>query len=141
MNRFVLILVLDGLRPDAITREDTPTLFRVGEEGVSFADSHAVFPTVTRINATAITTGTQPGTNGIVGNSMYVRAVDPRRAFDTAAFQNLLRLDEVTGGRMVMAPTLGERLQAHGRTLAAVSSRSYGSSLLLNPRAPMVWAK
>ena len=136
VNRFVLVLVLDGLRPDAITREDTPTLFRLREEGVSFADSHAVFPTVTRVNATAITTGTQPGTNGIVGNAMYVPAVDDRRAFDTAAFQNLLRLDQLTGGRMVMAPTLGERLHAHGRRLAAVSSGSTGSALLLNPRAP-----
>src|ERR1041384_5345463 len=92
VSRFVLVLVLDGLRPDAITREDTPTLFRLRQEGVSFADSHAVFPTVTRVNATAITTGTQPGTNGIVGNSMYVPALDEHRAFDTAAFQNLLRL-------------------------------------------------
>src|SRR5436309_12214816 len=113
-GRFVIVFVVDGLRPDAITAEDTPTLMKMRSEGVDFADSHAVFPTVTRVNAAALTTGTQPGTNGIVGNRMYVPGVDAGRAFDTAAFQNLLRLDEVSGGRMVMACTLGERLHAHG---------------------------
>ena len=95
-----------------------------------------MFPTVTRVNAAALSTGTQPGTNGIVGNQMYVPAVDPRRAFDTGDYRNLSRLDQATGGRLLLAPTLAERLQAHGLRLAGVSSGSTGSALLVNPRAP-----
>jgi arylsulfatase A-like enzyme len=129
--RLVIVFVVDGLRPDAITADDTPTLHRLRGEGVEFTNSHAVFPTVTRVNAAAIATGTQPGTNGIVGNQMYVAAVNPARAFDTASHRNLLAL-----GRVVHTATLAERLQAHGRLMAGISSGSTGSGLLLNPSAP-----
>ena len=64
-----IVLVLDGLRPDAITPAETPNLWRLRQEGVNFTNSHSVFPTVTRVNATAIGTGTLPGRNGVVGNS------------------------------------------------------------------------
>ena len=76
-----LVLVLDGLRPDSITADETPNLWRLRQEGVNFLNGHAVFPTVTRANATAIATGTYPDRNAIFGNSLYVRAVDPNRAF------------------------------------------------------------
>jgi arylsulfatase A-like enzyme len=135
-KRFVIAFVVDGLRPDAITAEDTPTLFRLRAEGVNFANSHAVFPTVTRVNAAALATGAQPATNGIGGNRMYVPAVDPERAFDTGNYRNFLRLAGATGGRVVSGLTLAERLEAHGLRLAGVSSGSTGSAFLLNPRAP-----
>jgi arylsulfatase A-like enzyme len=135
-KRFVIVFVVDGLRPEAITAEDTPTLFRLRTEGVDFTHGHAVFPTVTRVNSAALSTGTQPGTSGIVGNQMYVPAVDPERAFDIGNYRNLLRLDQASGGRLVFVPTLAERLQGHGLRLAAVSSGSTGSAFLLNPRAP-----
>jgi predicted AlkP superfamily pyrophosphatase or phosphodiesterase len=131
-----LVMVIDGLRPDAITPEETPNLWRLRREGVDFLNSHAVFPTVTRVNATAISTGTYPARNGILGNRIYVRAVDASRAFPNDDYRNLLRLDEVTGGGMVLVKTLGELLAERGKRLAAVSSGSTGSALLLNPRAP-----
>ena len=90
-----------GSDPTAITAEDTPTLFRLRAEGVDLVNSHAVFPTVTRVNAAAIATGTQPGTNGLVGNQMFVPAVDERRAFDTGNYRNFLALERATGGRVL----------------------------------------
>ena len=129
------MFVVDGLRPDSITAEDTPTLFRLRAEGVDLVNSHAVFPTVTRVNAAAIATGTQPGTNGLVGNQMFVPAVDERRAFDTGNYRNLLTLDRATGGRVLQAPTLAERLHTRGLVLAGVSSGSTGSAFLLNPKS------
>jgi arylsulfatase A-like enzyme len=131
-----IVLVLDGLRPDAITLEETPNLWRLRQEGVNFTNGHSVFPTVTRVNATAIGTGTLPGRNGVVGNSQYVRAVDPNHAFVNDSHKNLLRLDQVTGGGMVLVKTLGEILQERGKRLSAVSSGSTGSALLTNARAP-----
>jgi arylsulfatase A-like enzyme len=133
--RFVIVFVVDGLRPDALTVEDTPTLFRLRAEGVDFTNSHAVFPTVTRVNAATLATGAQPGTHGIVGNQMYVPAVDARRAFDTGNYRNLLELDRAAGGRLLLVRTLAERLHARGLRLAGVSSGSTGSAFLLNPRA------
>jgi arylsulfatase A-like enzyme len=131
-----IVLVLDGLRPDAITPAETPNLWRLRQEGVHFTNSHSVFPTVTRVNATAIGTGAWPGRNGVVGNSQYVRAVDPNHAFVNDDHKMLLRLDQVTGGGMVLVKTLGEILQERGKRLAAVSSGSTGSALLTNARAP-----
>src|SRR5437660_6460785 len=129
-------LVLDGLRPDAITPGETPNLWRLRQEGVNFPNSHAVFPTVTRVNATAISTGTYPDRNGILGNRIYVRAVDPNFAFSNDDHRNLLRLDEATGGGMVLAKSLAEILAERGKRLAVVSSGSTGQALVLNPRAP-----
>src|SRR5260221_6489238 len=76
-----MVLVLDGLRPDSITAEETPNLWRLRQEGVNFLNGHSIFPTVTRANATAIATGTYPSRNGIFGNTIYVRQVDPNHAF------------------------------------------------------------
>jgi len=131
-----LVLVIDGLRPDAITPEDTPNLWRLRREGVHFENGHAVFPTVTRVNAAAIATGAYPARNGMLGNRIYIRAVDLNLAFGNDDHKNLLRLDEVTGGGMVLVKSLGEILAERGKRLAAVSSGSTGQALLLNPRAP-----
>ena len=134
-RRLVVVFVVDGLRPDAITADDTPTLFRLRAEGVDLVNSHAVFPTVTRVNAAAIATGTQPGTNGLVGNQMFVPAVDARRAFDTGNYRNVQALEQAPGGRVLHVPTLAERLHARGLALAGVSSGSTGSAFLLNPES------
>ena len=127
-TRFVIVFVVDGLRPDSITPDDTPTLQRLRTEGVTFTNSHAVFPTVTRVNAATLATGAQPGTSGIVGNQMYVPAVDPQRAFGTDDYRSLRALDGATGGRVVLVPTLAERLHARGlRTAWACSSTATSS--------------
>jgi arylsulfatase A-like enzyme len=127
---------MDGLRPDSINREDTPTLFRLRQEGVSYINSHSVFPTVTRVNAAAISTGTYPDVNGLVSNSMFVPGVHPTRPFNTSDYRQLLKLREVSGGRLLFARSLAERLLERGIRFAAVSSGSTGSALLLSHRAP-----
>jgi predicted AlkP superfamily pyrophosphatase or phosphodiesterase len=134
--RLILIVVMDGLRPDSINREDTPTLFRLRQEGVSYLNSHSVFPTVTRVNAAAISTGTYPDVNGLVSNSMYGPGVNPNRPFNTSDHRQLLKLREVSNGRLLFARSLAERLLERGIRFAAVSSGSTGNALLLSHRAP-----
>jgi arylsulfatase A-like enzyme len=134
--RLILIVVMDGLRPDSINGEDTPTLFRLRQEGVSYLNSHSVFPTVTRVNAAAISTGSYPEINGLVSNSMFVPGVNPTRPFNTSDYRQLLKLRDVSNGRLLFAPSLAERLLERGFGFAAVSSGSTGSALLLNHRAP-----
>src|SRR5690554_110771 len=99
--RLILVFVLDGLRPDSIDAIETPNLFRLRQEGVNYLNGHAVFPTVTRVNAAAIATGAYPCTNGIVSNAMYVPEVNQAQAFNTGDFRSLLALDDVSGGRLV----------------------------------------
>jgi len=132
----ILIVVMDGLRPDSINHEDTPTVFRLRQEGVNYINSHSVFPTVTRVNAAAISTGHYPDVNGLMSNSMFVATVHPNLPFNTGDYRELLKLRDASQGRLLFAPSLAERLRAHGMRFAAVSSGSTGSALLLNHRAP-----
>ena len=131
-----LVFVIDGLRPDSIDPAETPNLYRLRKEGVAFEHSHAVFPTVTRVNSASIGTGAYPARHGIMGNSIYVPAVDPVRAFTNDSYERLLKLDEVTAGRMITATSLAERLERAGRRMVVVSSGSSGGALLLSPKAP-----
>ncbi len=131
-----LVFVMDGLRPDSINEADTPNLNRLRREGVAFENSHAVFPTVTRVNSTSISTGSYPARHGIMGNTIYVPAVDPQRAFRNDSFDMLMKLDEVTAGGMVTTAGIAERLERSGRKVVVLSSGSPGSSLLLAPKAP-----
>jgi predicted AlkP superfamily pyrophosphatase or phosphodiesterase len=130
-----MVFVLDGLRPDSINPVDTPNLYRLRREGVSWTNSHSAVPTVTRVNSSVIGSGAYPANTGIVGNTMYVPAMGPS-PFDTGQADNLTRLDELTGGRMLLTETLGERLTDAGKKVVAIGSGSSGGTLLLNPRAP-----
>src|SRR6185369_7029694 len=103
--RLILIVVMDGLRPDSINREDTPTIFRLREEGVNFINSHSVFPTVTRVNSAAISTGHYPDVNGLVSNSMFVPEVNPTRPINTSDYRQLLQMRDATEGRLLFVPS------------------------------------
>jgi hypothetical protein len=63
-------MVWDGLRPDFVTPQATPNLFRMARAGTRFERHHSVYPTVTVVNATAMATGGNPGSDGIEGNVM-----------------------------------------------------------------------
>ena len=131
----VIVLVIDGLRPDSITQEAAPNLARLRAEGVSFTHAHSVFPTVTRVNSTSIATGALPSQHGIVGNSLYVPKVLPG-LLNTADYLSLLKLGASNGGRVTPLTTLGEELERNGIRYVALGSGSTGSTLLLNHLGP-----
>ncbi len=135
--RLIIVFVVDGLRPDSINRDDTPTLDRLRREGVSYLNAHCVFPSVTRVNAAAISTGTYPARNGLVSNSMFHAGVNPSSAFDTGDWRELGKLASASSGRLLYARSLGERLAENGVRFAVVSSGSTGNALLLNHHAPL----
>ena len=70
----VILFVADGLRSEIVTPETAPALAEVRDQGVDFADSHSVYPTVTTVNASALATGHLPGDTGDFGNVLYVGA-------------------------------------------------------------------
>src|SRR6188768_1496576 len=134
--KLTIVFVVDGLRPDSINADDTPTLDRLRREGVSYVNSRCVFPSVTRVNAAAISTGTYPERNGLVSNSMFHPGVYPNKPFNTGEWQDLLKLAAASQGRLLFTKSLAERLTERGIRFAAISSGSTGNALLLNPRAP-----
>ncbi len=68
----LIIFVADGLRYKSVTPESAPELARVRSEGVDFANSHSIYPTVTTANASAIATGHFLGDTGDFGNTIFV---------------------------------------------------------------------
>src|SRR5271154_1293653 len=52
--------------------DNMPNMSRVKREGVDFANSHSLYPTVTTVNASAIATGHYIGDTGDFGNTIYV---------------------------------------------------------------------
>ena len=131
-----LVFVMDGLRPDSITAGETPNLFRLRSEGVAFENSHSIFPTVTRVNSSSLSTGMQPARHGMMGNQVYIPAVDPVKAFSNDNFLLLLKLGDAADGQIVLTPSIAELTAETGHRYVALSSGSTGSALLLAPRAP-----
>ena len=128
------VMVWDGMRPDLISQELTPNLFRLTQEGVHFQDSHAVFPTVTRINSTSLATGAQPANHGILGNSLYVPAVDPKASINMGDHRALEAVSKLRGGRAVARESLADLVGAKGGKTVVVSTGSPGSAWLCHPR-------
>jgi arylsulfatase A-like enzyme len=70
--RNLILFVADGLRSGVVDGANAPGLEAVKREGVYFAQSHSLFPTVTTANASAIATGHRLGDTGDYGNNLYV---------------------------------------------------------------------
>jgi len=129
--RTQLVIVVDGLRPDYVTADAMPRLFRLSRRGIVFTAHHSVVPTVTRVNASTFVTGTYPETHGLLGNAIYIPRANPIKGLDTGQRENLEAVERADG-RLLTAPTLSEILRPAGKRLLVVSSGSTGVSWLLN---------
>jgi arylsulfatase A-like enzyme len=132
----VLIAAFDGLQPSQVRPGLTPTIHRLASDGVAFARHHAVFPTVTRVNAASMVTGRLPGGHGLLGNTLVVPEWAPYRAIPALASE----LSTIAGamGRVLLAPTLGELLRPHGLTFGTVVGGSSGNAYVQHPHAARV---
>jgi Type I phosphodiesterase / nucleotide pyrophosphatase len=71
--RNILIFLADGLRHGSVNPSDTPTLWRIRQQGVHFENSHSLFPTFTTANASAIATGHYLDDTGDFSNAIWTR--------------------------------------------------------------------
>jgi len=67
----LILFVPDGLRAGMVDGKTAPTFARVRDEGVSFVNSHSMFPTFTTANASAFATGHKLGDTGDFSNDIY----------------------------------------------------------------------
>jgi arylsulfatase A-like enzyme len=136
----IVVIVVDGLRPDDVTAELMPRLAAIGRRGIVFNAHHSVFPTVTRVNASSMATGVYPEGHGILGNTIYIPAVSATHGLDTASRETLEAVARASG-RLLTAPTLGDLMKKSGRTLMTVGSGSSGALFLLDSTAAGVAAQ
>jgi len=130
-----LVVVFDGLRPDMVTPDSAPNLSRFKVEGCDFSASRSVFPTHTRVNATALATGAFPRNHGIVANKFYDPKVFRDRVINTGDITHIEAGQLAYGGRLVTTTSMGEIAAQNGFRVAVVSSGSGGSTRLVNPKA------
>src|SRR6058998_2061582 len=113
-ERHVVVVVWDGMRPDFVNEQNTPTLWKLAREGVIFRKHHAVYPSATMVNGTAIVTGVYPGKNGIIANHVYRPEIDPRHAIDVENPAVVSKADHLSGGQYISVPTIAKLVQRPG---------------------------
>jgi predicted AlkP superfamily pyrophosphatase or phosphodiesterase len=113
----VVIVMLDGARPDALRRARTPVLARLAAEGVSYLRAETVYPSQTRVAFVSLPTGAHPASHGIVGGSVFMDA-------DWKAVP-LGDEDPVAAQALVLRPTFFEDATAAGLTSLYAAMKGY----------------
>ncbi|WP_025038402.1 alkaline phosphatase family protein [Bradyrhizobium sp. DOA9] len=131
----ILLVSFDGLRPDLISAELTPNLWRLKAAGLTLANHRTVYPSETRSAFPSLVTGTTPDRHGMVGNKYVDRSVAPARYIDTSDAVLLRELDVESNGRLFSAPSLGELLARNGRSLAVLATNTPGTTRLFHHKA------
>jgi len=124
--RHVVVVVLDGMRPDFVTEQSTPTLWNLAKDGVTFRNHHAVYLSATNVNGTALATGAYPGHSGLIANYEYRPEIDNKKSTDVENPAGLRKGDELSGGKYLAAPTLAEIIQAAGRKTVTATAKGVG---------------
>src|SRR6059036_3868095 len=132
-SRHVVVVVWDGMRPDFVSEETTPTLWKLAREGVTFRNHHAVYPSATMVNGTALVTGVYPGKNGIIANHVYRPDIDSDRAIDVETPAAVKKGDELSGGKYISVSTIAELVQRAGGRTSIAAAKSVGLLLDRHP--------
>jgi predicted AlkP superfamily pyrophosphatase or phosphodiesterase len=122
------IIIWDGLRPEFVRCDLTPTLCALSDHGTVFKNHSAIFPTETRVNSSTIATGVYPERHGIVANRFLDRISG--RVINTGDHDQLAQLHS---GKILPVPTLCGILRDNGYRSLVVGSGSPGSTLLQDP--------
>jgi hypothetical protein len=138
-DRHVVVVVWDGMRPDFVSEETTPTLWKLARDGVTFRNHHPVYPSATMVNGTALMTGVYPDKNGVAANYEYRPEIDRRRSINVESPAAVSRGDELSGGKYISVPTVAELVQRAGGRTAMASAKTVG--LLLDRHAGLGPAK
>jgi hypothetical protein len=131
----VLVAVFDALRRDHVTPDRMPRLAAFTANGSAVPRSRSVFPSATRVNASAFSTGGPPVQHGVVANKFFDPAAFPDRLIDTSSRSEVEEAMKATGMPFLTARSLGEEIGASGRRMGVWSSASRGTTYLTHPHA------
>jgi predicted AlkP superfamily pyrophosphatase or phosphodiesterase len=125
-KRHVVVVVWDGMRPDFVNEENTPTLWKLAKEGVVFRNHHAVYPSATNVNGTAMVTGVYPGKSGVIANYVYRPEIDRTRSVFVETPAVVDKGDELSGGKYISFPTIAELVQGAGGSTVIATAKTVG---------------
>ena len=129
----VLVVVWDGMRPDFVSQENTPALWKLAHEGVIFRNHHAVYPSATNVNGTALVTGVYPGHSGVIANHDYRPEIDRKRSIDVEIPAVVEKGDELFDGKYILVPTMAELVRRAGGRTAIAAAKTVGLLLDRHP--------
>ena len=134
----VLIIGLDGMRPDLVDPELMPNLHRFVAGGSYFPDHHAAYPTHTRVNVATLATGTYPSGHGIVANVFLTQHEQQglSQIVDTSSPVHLRNLDASPSGPALQRPTLGDILQRQDQRIAVAATSTPGAAIIWTRNQP-----
>ena len=138
MTRIVMV-ALDGLRPDMVDAALTPHLAALAAGGTRFARARSVFPSETRVATPSLITGCRPGGHGMVANTLFDASVAPDRLLRTKLVEDVLAMAAGAESPLQRA-SLAERMAPHGLRFALVSAGTAGAARLLHPAAERLGA-
>lgn len=121
--KHVVVVVWDGLRPDSVTPQSTPTLCQLSRDGAVFQNHHPVFLSSTEVNGAALATGAYPDHNGIIANREYRPEINWQESTATEGIDTLRRGDWLTSGHYLTVPTMAELIQRAGFPTAVAGSK------------------
>lgn len=130
----VIMVAMDGLRPDMVDAAATPNLFALAANGTRFANARSVFPSETRVATPSLITGCRPGGHGMVANTLFDASVAPDRLLRTKLVEDVLAMAK-GGESPLQRPSLAERMAPAGLRFALVSAGTAGAARLLHPAA------
>ena len=129
----VVMVVWDGMRPDFVSEQNTPTLWKLAQSGVTFRNHHSVYPSATIVNGTAIATGVYPNHSGLLANHDYRPEIDAQKSVDVENVAVVGKADQLSGGKYVGVPTIAELIHNGGGKTAIATAKTVG--LLLDRHA------
>ena len=133
--RNVVLFVADGLRFRMVDESTAPTMAAIAREGVTLRNSHALFPTFTTANASAMATGHMLGDTGDFSNTIYAGFQVPGAGNSLTPF---LENDAVLGdidahfaGNYLNEATILKLARDKGYSTAAIGK--IGPALIFDP--------
>ena len=132
MSRIILA-VFDGLQPTQINEKLTPNLYQYSESACFFENHHAVFPTVTRVNAASMVTGVYPGFHGLPANSFVDRESHGDEVI--SAMEPVLSSMAARNIPVLKSKSLQEILALHDMEYVAIGVGTNGNAYLHNTLA------
>ena len=114
------------MRPDFVSEDKTPALWKLAREGVNFRNHHSVYLSATNVNGTAIATGVYPDRSGIIANHEFRPKIDNRKPIDVEDPRVVQKGDELSGGKYIAAPTVAELVQRSGGRAVVAAGKTVG---------------
>ncbi len=125
-DKHVVVVVWDGMRPDFVSQQNTPVLWKLAQSGVIFRNHHSVYPSATIVNGTAINTGDYPSHSGIIANHDYLPGIDESKSIDVENVGTAQAGDRLSGGKYIKTSTIAELLHQQGERTAIASAKTVG---------------